>query len=139
MKTETDFHKPKVLDVVLWVAQIALALMFLAAGFAKIARPLNELAATMSFVAHVPPALVRFIGISEFLGGIGLILPALLRIKPRLTPWAATGLAAIMVLAFIFHLYLKEFQAIGANVIIGAIAAFIMWGRFKMIPIEPRS
>ena len=139
MKTTVDFNKPKVLDVVLWVAQITLALMFLAAGFAKIIKPLNDLATTMSFVAHVPAALVRFIGISEFLGGVGLILPGLLRIKPRLTPWAATGIAAIMLLAFIFNLYLKEFQAIGANVIIGAIATFIMWGRFKMIPIEPRS
>ena len=139
MKTTVDFNKPKVLDVVLWVAQITLASMFLAAGFAKIIKPLNDLVTTMSFVAYVPTALVRFIGISEFLGGVGLILPALLRIKPRLTPWAATGLAAIMLLALIFHLYLREFQAIRANVIIGAIAVFIMWGRFKMIPIEPRS
>lgn len=139
MKTAADFHKPKVLDVILWVAQISLALIFLGAGFAKITKPLNELVTTMSFVAHVPPALVRFIGISEFLGGLGLIFPALLRIKPQLTPWAATGLAVIMLLALIFHLYLKEFQVIWTNVMVGAIAAFISWGRFKMIPVQPRS
>ncbi len=85
----------------------------------------------------MPAALVRFIGVSELLGGFALILPAALRIKPELTGWAAIGLAAVMLFATIFHISRGEFSAIGMNIILGIIAVFIAWGRFKKAPIHP--
>src|SRR6056297_2342121 len=97
--------KSKRLHIALWVAQSLLAAAFLMAGMMKITVPIDELATNgMSFVYSFPESMVRFIGICEVLGSIGLILPALLRIKPILTPIASVGLAAIMVFAAIYHI-----------------------------------
>ena len=65
----------------------------------------------------------------------GLILPALLRTKPGLTPIAALGIIALMLCASVFHISRGEGSAIGVNVVFAIIAAFIAWGRFKKVPI----
>jgi hypothetical protein len=82
--------------------------------------------------------LVRFIGASELLGGLGLVLPAATRIKPALTPLAGAGLITVMVLAALFHLTRGEFGAIPGNVILGSLAAFVAWGRWAKVRIMPR-
>jgi uncharacterized membrane protein YphA (DoxX/SURF4 family) len=128
----------KALNISLWIAQALLAAMFLMAGIMKSIQSIEQLAASLPWVSQVPSALVRFIGISEFLGGAGLILPSLLRIKPVLTPLAALGIFAIMVLAFALHVFQGEYEVLGINVIIGAIALFIAWGRYKKAPIAAK-
>ena len=105
----------------------------------KTFQPIEEIEKMLSWVNNTPTALVRFIGISELLGGLGLLLPSLLRIKPRLTPLAAMSLAVIMLMATIFHIYRGEYSAIGMTIIIGLIAYFIFWGRNKKIPILPKT
>lgn len=127
----------KRLHIALWVAQGLLAAAFIMAGFMKITAPIDELAANgMSFVTSFSEGMVRFIGISEVLGGIGLILPALLRIKPILTPIAAIGLATVMVLAAVYHITHNEPPI--PNIILFALASFIAWGRIKKVPIQHR-
>ena len=127
----------KGMNIALWVAQGLLAVAFILSGFMKITSPVEELAANgMTFVHHFSEGMVRFIGICEVLGGLGLILPSLGRIKPILTPTAAFGLATVMVLAIIYHLSVSE--PIVPNVILLAIAAFIAWGRIKKAPIQSR-
>jgi putative oxidoreductase len=76
----------------------------------------------------VPRWLVRFIGTSELLGALGLILPAAMRIKPALTGFAALGLLTIMVLAALFHVSRGEFGMLPINSVLGALAAFVAWG-----------
>ncbi len=76
----------KTLNIALWVAQVLLAAMFLMAGIMKATQPIEELSQSMTWVNDFSAGMVRFIGISELLGGIGLLLPALLRIKPIFTP-----------------------------------------------------
>lgn len=125
----------KAINIGLWVLQVLLGLMFIAAGAMKATQPVEAMAANMPWVTSTPLELVRFIGVSEFLGGLGLILPSLLRIKPHLTVWAATGLALVMVLAAIFHGSRGEFPDIGVNVVMIALFAFIAWGRSKKVPI----
>jgi uncharacterized membrane protein YphA (DoxX/SURF4 family) len=126
--------KSKGLHIGLWIAQGLLALAFIMAGFMKMTAPMDELAANgMGFVNSFSEGMVRFIGTSELLGGLGLILPALLRIKPILTPVAASGLALIMVLAAIYHLSVGEPPI--PNIILLGLAAFVAWGRFKKAPI----
>lgn len=105
----------------------------------KATQPIEELSQSMTWVNDFSAGMVRFIGISELLGGIGLLLPALLRIKPIFTPLAALGLFIIMVLAFIYHISNAEYQALGINLILGAIAVFIAWGRYKKAPIQPKA
>ena len=139
MATTTQIQRPKALHIILWVAQVILGSMFIMTGFMKLSQPIDQLSAMMPWAGDVPALLVRFIGTAELLGGLGLILPAALRIKPELTAWAAVGLALVMIFALIFHVSRSEMQAIGMNVILAAIAAFIAWGRFKKAPIYPKA
>jgi hypothetical protein len=81
------------LNIVLWIVQGLLALLFLFAGGMKLALPIEALAGPVA----LPGWFLRFIGLAEVLGAMGLILPGLTRIAPSLTPIAASGLAVIMV------------------------------------------
>lgn len=130
---------PKALNVGLWVVQGLLAVAFLMAGFMKSTTPLDQLGAAMPWVLNVPGALVRFIGVSELAGGLGLILPAATRIKPILTPIAALGLVTIMVLAALVHVAYGELGALPVNFVLGGMAAFVAWGRLTRARITPRA
>jgi putative oxidoreductase len=127
----------KGLHIALWVTQVALALMFAMAGLMKSTQPIEELGKKMTWVLDMP-SLTRFIGIAELAGAVGLILPAATRIMPKLTPLAALGLTVVMILATIFHISRGEFQALPITLILGGLAAFVAWGRYKKAPIAPR-
>ncbi|MFI1772735.1 DoxX family protein [Thalassobellus citreus] len=134
----TNQKNNKAIHIGLWVAQALLAAMFIMAGMMKAFQPIEAIAQSLPWVTEYPAGLIRFIGISELLGGIGLLLPALLRKKPFLTVWAARGLALVMLLATIFHISRGEYSAIGMTIIIMAIALFIAWGRSKKAPIQAK-
>ena len=94
----------------------------------------------VAWFSAVPQALFVFIGICEFLGGIGLMLPAMTGVKPKLTPSAAIGLTLIMTLAAIFHIVRGESHFfLPVNLVLGGIAAFIAYGRLIAMPIAARS
>ncbi len=105
------------------------------AGAMKMTTPILELAESMNWVNETPEWLVRFIGVSEILAGFGLILPSVLRIKPKLTVLAAIGLVIVMVLAMVDHILLGEYKMIGINVSFAILAAFVAWGRSKKVVI----
>ena len=126
------------LHLTLWAIQIGVGLLFTFAGVMKSTQLLAELARQMTWVDQVPPWLARFIGVSELAGGLGLLLPSLTRIKPWLTPLAALGLAVVMVLAAGFHLMHGEPQFLPMNVVLGGLAAFVAYGRWRKAPIAPR-
>ncbi|HEV3331910.1 MAG TPA: DoxX family protein [Bryobacteraceae bacterium] len=115
----------------LWIAQILLALLFWFAGGAKFVMPVDQM------IQGLPPALasgafIHFIGVCEILGGVGLILPALLRIKPGLTPLAAAGLLIIMIGAIVVSLP----QGIGVAVlplVTGLLLMFVAYGRLATL------
>jgi putative oxidoreductase len=127
------------MKVVLWILQVVLAVAFLAAGAMKLTQPLAELAVSLPWTADVPGALVRFIGVAEVLGGLGLVLPAATRILPRLTPIAAAALAIDMVLATLFHLVRGEAMMAPITLLLVALLAFVAWGRTTRAPIAPRA
>jgi putative oxidoreductase len=129
----------KALNAALWVAQVALLALFANAGYLKLFQPIAALAPVVPWVNDVPLALVRFIGLAELAGAIGLVLPALIRIKPQLTVLAAAGLTVIMILAAAFHLVRGEGVGILMTLIFGSVAAFVAWGRFTKAPIAPRA
>ena len=123
----------------LWIVQVLLALAFLGAGFMKLTAPIDELVANgMLFAGDIPVFAVRFAGLAELLGAIGLILPAATRTLPVLTPAAASGLVTVMVLAVALHISRGGLPMIAPNIVLGSLAAFVAWGRFKKLPIEPR-
>ena len=127
----------KALNLALWAGQVMLA-SFAIGGFMKLFMPIEPFAATSPWVAAIPPWLLRSIGAVEILGALGVILPAATRIKPWLTPLAAAGLAAVMALALVFHLARGEANLIPANIVLGAVALFVAWGRSRPAPIAPR-
>ncbi len=127
------------LHVGLWIVQVLLAAMFAMTGLMKLSQPIDALAASLPWVTTVPEMLVRFIGAAEFAGALGLILPSLTRIQPRLTALAAIGLIVVMLLASAFHASRGEFAVVPMNLVLGAFAAFVAWGRGKAAPIAPRT
>jgi putative oxidoreductase len=135
--TTKKSKKSKVWNVSLWVAQILLAGMFLMVGIMKTFTPIEELAKMVPLAGEMP-ALVRFIGISELAGAIGLILPAAFRIRPQLTTLAAGALAFVMALAMVYHISKGEYAAIGTPIVLGILAAFIVFGRLNKAPISAR-
>ena len=126
------------MNIMLWIVQVLLAVAFGSAGFMKTTMPIAELAQSLVWPGDIPPALVRFIGAAELLGAIGLLLPALTRIKPGLTPLAASGLGVIMLLASIFHITRGELIVMLFPLSLGALAVFVAWGRFRRAPIAAR-
>ena len=129
----------RALSIALWVVQVLLAAAFLASGLMKLTQPIDAMAAQMAWVTSVPAALVRFIGAAEVAGALGLILPSLTRIQPRLTVLAALGLIVVMVLASGTHLSRGEGGMVPINLVLAALAAFVAWGRSKAAPIAPRA
>lgn len=129
----------KKLNVGLWVVQVLLAFAFLGAGFMKMTKPADELiAAGMTWINSTGVPMLRFIGTSEFLGGLGLILPAALRIMPKLTGIAAALLVVVMVLAVGTHVMMGDLDHAPPSIVLGALSAFVAWGRLKAAPIAPR-
>ncbi len=115
--------------VALWGVQLLLAVLFFGAGMFKTFTPIDELAAAMPWVGYSPAAVVRFVGISEILGGLGLVLPAATRLLPFLTPLAAAGLVVVMALAAVMHGTHGELEGIPVNVVLGGLALFVAVGR----------
>jgi len=123
------------MNIVLWIVQGLVALAFLLAGFMKAFMPVETLKKNMAWVSTVPAAFVRFIGVAEILGAIGLILPAATGIAPWLTVAAAVGLVVVMVSASIFHASRRETSNIGMNVVLLLLALIIVVGRLTFAPL----
>jgi len=114
----------------LWIAQGVLALLFLFAGVSKLVLPIEAMAGPVAF----PGWFLRFIGIVETLGAIGLILPWLFMIRPELTPLAASGLVIVMIGATAVTLIGGMGAAALMPLGIGALAAWVAYGRTRLTP-----
>ena len=127
------------MNIVLWIVQGLLAVMFLMAGFMKATKSKDDLKESggerMAWVDSVSASNVRLIGILEVLIGLGLILPQLTGILPWLTPLAAVGFVCTMIGAMLLHLQRKDgAQALVVNMVLLLLAAFVAYGRFVLIP-----
>src|SRR5271166_6224870 len=134
----------KALNVLLWTLQVLWGVFFSFTGFGKVLcydpAVWNHTLHQVAWFSAVPQGLVVFIGACEGLGGIGLILPAMTGVKPKLTPFAAIGLTLIMILAAIFHIVRGEYSFfLPVNLVLGGVAAFIAYGRLMAMPIPARS
>ncbi len=115
------------MNTILWIVQGILATTFLWAGFMKLFKPED-----LSFPWVKDNAtLVLITGIVDLLGGLGIVLPALLRIRPKLTIYTAYGMTTLMTLASIFHISRGEAKDISFNIFMLLMAIFVAWGRQK--------
>lgn len=131
MTTTEQPKGSKALNIALWITQILISASMLWAASMKLFQPIDKLAAMWPWTGQVAPAVVKLTGFIDILGGIGIILPSLLRIQPRLTVLSAIGIIVLMICASIFHISRGEASVIGVNIIFAAMAAFIAWGRSK--------
>jgi DoxX-like family len=118
----------------LWIVQGLLALLFLFAGGMKLVLPLEKMAGPIAF----PGFFLRFIGVVEVLGALGLILPGLLRIRPGLTPLAAAGLVILMIGATVVTLAGGDVAPALSPALVGLLAAFVTYGRWRVAPVDRR-
>jgi hypothetical protein len=116
-------------NVALWIVQGMLALLFLFAGGMKLVLPIEALAGPVA----LPGPFLRFIGVAEVLGAVGLILPWLLRIRPALTPLAAAGLVIIMSGATMITVMAGTPGPALVPLIVGLLAASVAYGRWRDI------
>jgi uncharacterized membrane protein YphA (DoxX/SURF4 family) len=128
----TNQQQPsKAWNIALWIAQTILAVILIWAAYMKLFTPTEKLALMWPWAAQVPKALLIFTGMVDLTGALGLILPGLLRIIPKLTPIAALCIILLMAVAITFHISRGEGSVIGVNIVFALIATFIAWGRFK--------
>lgn len=121
----------KALNIALWVAQVILAGSLIWASMLKLFQPIEKLSAMWPWTSQIPLTLVKFTGIIDLLGAMGLILPILLQVKPKLTPIAAICIIILMICASVFHIERGEASVIGVNIVFTIMAAFIAWGRWN--------
>ncbi|HEU4387518.1 MAG TPA: DoxX family protein [Blastocatellia bacterium] len=124
-----------VLNSILWIIQVLLALLFLFAGVTKLVLPLESLKGPVD----LPGWFLRFIGVCEVLGGLGLILPGLLRIRPKLTPLATAGLVIIMIGAVAVTLASVGVAAALIPLLTGALLMFVGYSRWRIAPHRERT
>ena len=130
----------RVMTYALWIVQGLLALLFLCTGGMKLVTPFDVLAPQMPY--PLPEVFVRFIGLCEIAGALGLVLPGLLRIRPGLTPLAASGLVIIMIGATVLTLAGVVPGGVALALIplvVGLLSAFVAYGRWRLTPLGQRS
>ena len=123
------------MNVALWIVQGLLAALFLLAGGAKLVMSADQMAGPVA----LPVWFLRFIGVAEVVGALGLVLPGLLRVRPVLTPLAAAGLVIIMIGATVVTLVGGMVAVAMMNVVVALLAAFVAYGRWRLAPYRDSS
>ena len=123
----------------LWIVQSLLFLTFAGGGLWKLATPIPELAGKMPWMGQVSPGFLHLTAVFDILGGVGVLLPSLTRIKPGLTVLAAVGCIALQASAIVFHFSRGEAANTPFNFFLVALAIFVGWGRYTRAPISPRA
>ncbi len=116
-------------NTALWIVQGVLAAMFLLAGVPKLVMTAQQMAAPGPI--QLPVLFIRFIGVCEILGAIGMVLPGLTGVKPGLTPLAAGGLVIIMIGATVTNLVDGPAPFAILTAILGLMAAYVARGRWS--------
>jgi putative oxidoreductase len=123
------------MNIALWIAQGLLAAMYLMVGNMKVFQPAKVRENPRMTWAHgQPDHYIRFVGTTEVLGALGLILPLVTGILPWLTVLAAIGLTLIQLLAiFKEHLPKKEYEVIPLNIVLLGLSMFVVIGRWTLV------
>jgi uncharacterized membrane protein YphA (DoxX/SURF4 family) len=130
MKLDVTERSSRKLNVLLWVLQVLLAMLFMFAGVMKFVMPVEEMTKQIA----LPGWFLHFIGVAEILGAIGLVLPGILRIRTGLTPLAAAALAVIMIGATAVNLKIGQRGAAVTTMVVGLLLVFVAYNRRRMAP-----
>lgn len=136
MRIETN-RGERGLNILAWITQVVLAVQFFVHGWLFVSPP-PAMAGPMASMG-ISTAFRQFIGVAELLASAGLILPALTRILPWLTPLSALGLTVVMVSATIFHLTRNEMPSAIGTVDLLLLVVLTGYLRWKVVPIRSRT
>ena len=125
------------MNIALWIIHILLIAFFVPAGYVKTFTPMSELTSQMAWVSSSPVWIVRLPGVAELSAALALIIIPIVKKYTFLVPLAALGLTLVMILS-VFVPEQAGDQSI-FNLVIGGLAAFFAWGRWKVIPLGGRS
>ena len=120
----------------LWTAQVLIFLPFVIIGAMKIFMPVDQLAAMWAWPGEYPVWFLRGIGVIDVAGGVGVLLPALTKIKPGLTIVAAWCSLVLQICAIAFHFSRGEADHTPLNWILVGLLVFVLWGRTKVAPLR---
>jgi hypothetical protein len=137
--SEPTKQPSKALSASLWIVQGLLAVTFVGTGIWKVLTPIPQLAAMIPWAQQVSPALLYTTALFDTLGGLGVLLPSLTRVKPGLAVLAALGCVALMASAIVFHFSRGEAANTPFNFLLVALALFVAWGRHERAAIRPRA
>ena len=118
------------MNIALWIIQALLALLFLFAGGMKLILPIEEMTQQIA----MPGLFLRFIGVCEVLGALGLVLPWLLGIRRGLTSFAAIGLVIIMIGATATTIIIGQVATSILPLMVGVLCLFVAYGRWRLAP-----
>ncbi|MGV3619850.1 MAG: DoxX family protein [Archangium sp.] len=121
----------KGLKIALWISQVLLALTFIGTALWKALTPVDQLSKMIPWTGEFPPGFVFFIAAVDLLGGVGVILPTVLKVKPKVAAFAALGCAALMASAVVFHFSRGEGAVTPFNFFMMGLSLFVAWGRWK--------
>jgi uncharacterized membrane protein YphA (DoxX/SURF4 family) len=113
-------------EIGLWTVQTVLALLFAFAGVMKLVIPAEALAQQ----SGMDPTFLKFIGVCETLGALGLILPGAFRIRQGLTGLAAAGLVIIMIGATVLTAADQGVPGALVPFVAGCLSSVIAWRRW---------
>src|SRR3954447_10711644 len=115
----------------IWAVQVLLTVLFLFSGGSKLV--MSDAALTAG--GPLPATFLRFIGVMECLGGLGLVLPGMLHIRTALTPLAAAGLSIIMIGAVVVTIQTMSLTLAALPFVAGVLALFVAYGRWRLAPL----
>jgi hypothetical protein len=125
------------MNILLWILQILLALLFLFAGITKLVLPLEVLNQMGSPNAvKLPGMFLKFIGLVETLGAFGLLFPGVFHRRPELTPLAAAGLTIVMIGAVIVTIMGDGAKMAITPFIVALLCVFVAYGRWQLKPLR---
>ena len=123
------------MNVVLWILQVVLALVFLGAGLVKLVKPREALLGRMPVLDAYHPVTVKLVGLAEVLGAVGVVLPMALGVAPGLVPWAALGLGSVVIGAAVAHAERADYKPLAVHAVLLVMAAAVMYGRSADLPL----
>ena len=123
----------QVINDSLWVAQAAIFTLLCIGGFMKLLMPVQKISERFAWTGQVSEPFLRFIGVVDFAGGVGILLPALTHVLPRLTVFTALGCVVLQILAIGFHARRGEIAETPFNFFLLALSLFVLWGRWHTV------
>jgi hypothetical protein len=122
----------------IWIVQGLLTITLVGGAIWKFVTPIEEIAKMMPWVGEVTPGFFYSTAGFDLLGGLGVLLPSLTRVQPKLAVYAGFGVLALMACAIVFHFSRGEAKDTLFNFLLVGLCLFVVWGRGLKVPLSSR-